>query len=41
MNLFVWNSSTLGLVITGLVMHGLGIAAVLVASFSDALRTAM
>lgn len=35
------NCSTLGLIITGLVMHGFGIAAVLVASFADALRTAM
>ncbi|XP_031635740.1 MFS-type transporter SLC18B1-like [Contarinia nasturtii] len=34
-------STTLGMIITGLVMHGFGIAAILVASFADALRTAI
>lgn len=33
--------STLGLVITGLVIQGFGLAAVLVSSFTDALRTGM
>lgn len=33
--------STLDVVIIGLVLHGLGIAAVLVSGFTDALRTSM
>lgn len=37
----IYNNRTLGMVITGLVFHGLGIAAVLVSSFTDALKTAV
>ncbi|XP_063708219.1 MFS-type transporter SLC18B1-like isoform X2 [Culicoides brevitarsis] len=38
---FIQAKTTLGLVITGLVLHGFGIAAVLVSSFTDALKTAV